>query len=152
MTTTATSPRVERHQPHPRAGPVARRFGYAIEIAIDVVLLLLINRSPGWEAVPFLTADTEQVLGLVNASLAAGVVVNLLMLVADPAWLRALGVVATTAVGLAALVAIWQVWPVDLSWTWDLAARLAVGAGIVGSVIGIVAAVVRFVRELSASR
>ena len=53
---------------------------------------------------------------------------------------------------LAALVAIWQVWPVDLSWTWDLAARLAVGAGIVGSVIGIVAAVVRFVRELSASR
>jgi hypothetical protein len=92
------------------------------------------------------------VLGLVNASLAAGVVVNLLMLVADPAWLRALGVVATTAFVLAALVAIWQVWPVDLSWTWDLAARLAVGAGVVGSVIGIVAAVVRFVRELSASR
>ena len=66
-----------------------------------------------------------------------------------PAWLRALGEVATTAVGLAALVAIWQVWPLDLTLGWDVLARLTVGIGIAGSVIGIVAAMVRFVRELS---
>ena len=70
----------------------------------------------------------------------------------DPAWLRALGEVATTAVGLAALVAIWQVWPLDLTLGWDVLARLTVGIGIAGSVIGIVAAMVRFVRELSPSR
>jgi hypothetical protein len=153
MTTTAsTSPPVGRVRPRPESGPLARRVGHAVAIAVDVVLLLLVNRSPGWQAVPFLTPDTEQVLGLVNASLAAGVVVNLVLLVADPAWLRALGEVVTTAVGLAALVAVWQVWPLDLTVAWDLVARLAVGVGIMGSVIGIVAAVVRFVRELSAPR
>ena len=48
-------------------------------------------------------------------------------------------------------MAIWQVWPLDVTLGWDMLARLTVGIGIAGSVIGIVAAMVRFVRELSPS-
>lgn len=152
MTTTFPSPPASRVGPRPGTGPLARRVGYAVAIAVDVVLLLLVNRSPGWEYVPFLTPEAAQVVGLVNASIVTGLVANVVYLVTDPAWLRALGEVATTAVGLAALVAIWQVWPLDLTLGWDVLARLTVGIGIAGSVIGIVAAMVRFVRELSPSR
>jgi|SRR5688572_18581791 hypothetical protein len=151
MTTTFPSPPATRLGPRARPGPVARRVGYAVAIAVDVVLLLLVNRSPGWAAVPFLTPDAAQVVGLVNAALVTGLVVDAVSLVTDPPWLRALGEVATTAVGLAALVAIWQVWPLDVTLGWDMLARLTVGIGIAGSVIGIVAAMVRFVRELSPS-
>ena len=134
-----------------RAGLGQRRFGYLVAVAVNAAMLYLLNRSPGWDAVPFLTPETPEVLGLVNASIVAGVVANLVYLVRDPQWLRALGDVVTTAVGLAALVAIWQVWPVELSAVWDLLARWVVGVGVVGSVIGIVVAVVHFVRDLSAS-
>ncbi|HSO65804.1 MAG TPA: hypothetical protein VLQ78_11965 [Ornithinibacter sp.] len=150
MTSTTTSSTPSRHERH-RPGPGQRRFGYLVAIAVNALMLYLVNRWPGWDAVPFLTEETPEVLGLVNASIVAGIVVNAGYLVRDPDWLRALGDVATTAVGLAALVAIWRVWPLDLTTGWDLLARWMIGIGVVGSLIGIVAAVVRFGRALSAS-
>ena len=70
----------------------------------------------------------------------------------DPAWLRAVGDIVTTGVGLAALVRLWQVFPVDFTVTavdLDLVARWVLVLGIVGSVIGIVAAAARLVRALT---
>ncbi|HET6967379.1 MAG TPA: hypothetical protein VFI44_03830, partial [Ornithinibacter sp.] len=150
MTTTSAPDSPPRHE-RPRPGPGQRRFGYLVAVAVNALMLYLVNRSPGWEAVPFLTEATPEVLGLVNASIVAGIGANVVYLVRDPDWLRALGDVVTTAVGLAALVAIWRVWPLDLASGWDLLARWVIGIGIAGSVIGIVAAVVRFVRALSVS-
>jgi hypothetical protein len=50
----------------------ARRAGYLLAIGFSTVLLVILNGRPGWQAIPFLTNDTGQVLGLVNLSLAAG--------------------------------------------------------------------------------
>jgi len=147
MSTIPTTP--PRTRARHRAGPAERRFGYLVAAVVNAVMLYLVNVSPGWEALPFLTRDFPQVLGLVNASIAVGVVANVVYLVRDPQWLRALGDVVTTAVGLAALVSIWQVWPIDLDTAWDLLARWVVGVGVVGSVIAIVVAVVRFVGSVS---
>jgi hypothetical protein len=132
-----------------RPGPGQRSLGYVVAIAVNVALLYLINKSPGWQAVGFLTSETSVVLGLVNASIVAGVVMNSVYLVSDPEWLRALGDVMTTTIGLVALLAIWQVWPMDLAAPWDLLARWVIAVGVAGSVIAIVVAVIRFVRALS---
>jgi hypothetical protein len=134
-----------------RPGPGQRSLGYIVAAAVNVGLFYLINESPGWDAVGFLTSETSLVLGLVNASILTGVVMNCVYLVSDPEWLRALGDVVTTAIGLVALLAIWQVWPIDLAAPWQLLARWVIGVGIAGSIIGIIVATVRFVRALSVS-
>ena len=143
MSQTATRKRVARK-------PVGtRRFGYVVAVLVNAAMLYAVNRWPGWQEVPFLTADTELVLGLVNATIVVNLVANVVYLVRDPRWLTALGDLVTTAVGLAALVRIWKVFPLDVSDRWELLVRTLLVVGIVGSAIGIVVAIVRFGRALS---
>ena len=140
MTTTTT---------RARPSPAARRSGYIVAAVVNAVVLYLVNRRPGWDALPFLTPDTTKVLGLVNASIIAGIVTNLVYLVADPPRLRSLGDLVTTGIGLAAMVRIWQVWPISFEpggFPWDTVFRWLVAIGIVGSVIGIVVALVTLAR------
>ena len=135
-----------------RPGAAARRVGYVVAVILNAALLYLCNVWPGWEAVPFLTDDTRLVIGLVNASIAVNLAANLVYFVRDPTWLRALGDVVTTAVGLAAVLRVWQVFPFDFSgssFDWALAVHLLLVVAIVGSVIGILAAGVRFVKDLA---
>ncbi|WP_156077071.1 hypothetical protein [Saccharothrix sp. NRRL B-16314] len=68
MTSTSIRPSVT-------AGP---RVGYLVGAVVDVVLLILVNASPGWPAVPFLTDDAVEVVVWVNVGLGLGVVVNTL--------------------------------------------------------------------------
>jgi hypothetical protein len=89
----------------------------------STALLVILNGSPGWQAIPFLTSDTTQVLWLVNLCLAAGIAANLVYLAYDPPWLKSLGDLATTGIGLATAIRIWQVFPFDLSSGWSTAVR-----------------------------
>jgi hypothetical protein len=132
----------------------SRRFGYVVAIILNSVLLYLINTSPGWEAAPFLTEDTSHVLGLVNASLVAALVANAVYLLWDPPWLRALGDIVTTSLGLAALVRLWNVFPFDFGSAaapWELVARWAIGVGIAGSIIGVIVALSRLGRSITSA-
>ena len=140
------------HTTHPGPSFAARHLGYAVAIAVNLVVLALVNVSPGWEAVGFLTPRMAEVLWLVNASLLVGVVANSAYSVYDATWLRALGDVATTGIGLAVMVRIWQVFPFDFdpsSFPWDVVARWLLGIGIFGSIIGIIVALVKLVRALA---
>ena len=133
----------------PRPGPATRRFGYIVALTVNVVMLFAVNRWPGWDALPFLTDDTERVISWVNASIIVGIAANLVYVVRDPRWLKALGDLLTTTVGLLAMVRIWQVFPFDFddsSVDWTLVTHLLLAVGIVGSLIGIVVALVSFVR------
>ena len=133
-------------------GPASRRFGYTVAIVVNVVLYVLVNDRPGWQALSFLTDDFTLVLPLVNASLVAGIVANAVFILLDPVWLRALGDIVTTSVGLAAMVRLWQVFPFDFTQTFvdlEVVARVVLVVGIAGSVIGIVVAVGRLVRSLA---
>ena len=129
----------------------SRRIGYAFAIAINGVLLLFVNVWPGWQVIPFLTADFLEVLGLVNASLYAGMVVNLFNLLLDWRWVRALGDLVTLAIGLAGLVLFWQVFPFDFpsGFDWSLLARIMIALAIVGTVIGMIVQVVMLIRSLA---
>jgi hypothetical protein len=123
-----------------------RRVGYLVAVLINAALLWLLHVWPGWEGVPFLTADFADVLWLVGLSLWVGVGANLLYLVLDPLWLTALGGLATTAIGLAAALRLWEVFPFDLDGAWTTVVRVALVIGIVGAAIGILVNVVTAIR------
>lgn len=120
----------------PSAG--ARRAGYCVAVAFSTAVLVILNGWPGWQALPFLTSDTGQVLWLVNLSLAARIAANVVYVAYDPPWLKSLGDLATTGIGLAAAIRIWQVFPFDLSSGWSTAVRVLLVIAIAGSCIALV--------------
>jgi hypothetical protein len=128
----------------PSAG--ARRVGYCIAIAFSAAFLFVLNGRPGWQQMPFLTSDTSQVLWLVNLSLAAGIAANAVYLAYDPAWLKSLGDLATTGIGLATVIRVWQVFPFDVSSGWSTAVRVLLVVAIAGSCIALVAQIVSLAR------
>lgn len=139
----AARPVVRRRPPRS-----ARRAGYAVAGLVNGLLLWLANVEPGWRAVPFLSAGFDDVLPLVNASLVAGLLADVVYLAADPPRLRAAGDVVVTAVGLAALIALWRTFPFAFftsSFDWAVLVRLVLALGVVGSVIGIGVAAVTLV-------
>ena len=133
---------------------VSRSAGHLIGAAVNGLLLYLIHVSPGWEVLPFLTADTPKVLGWVDASLIAGIVVNLLHLVADPGWLTPAGSLVTAAFGLAATARVLQVFPFAFTtaFDWALVVRILLVVGVVGAAIGVVASLVSLLRILAVQR
>jgi hypothetical protein len=136
-----------------RPTAAARRLGYGVGAVVNVALLYAVNIWPGWEVVPFLTAETASVLVLVNLSIISNLTANAVYLVYDAAWLKSLGTVLTTTVGMITLVRIWQVFPFDFgdsSFNWQLVTRILLIIGIVGSDIGIIVAFIAFVKNVVA--
>jgi len=86
------------------------------------------------------------VLWLVNLSLAAGIAATFVYLAYDPPWLKSLGDLATTGIGLAAAIGIWQVFPFDLSSGWSTAVRVLLVVAIAGSCIALVVQIVALAR------
>lgn len=150
---TADSPETESMRPRRRQppGPATRRFGFAVAAFVNLLLLYLGNIWPGWQVIPFLTGETVEVLPWINASLAIGVVANVVNLIFDRAWLKSFGDLVTTSVGLAAMIQLWAVFPFDFgdsTFPWVVIVRTLLVIAIAGSAIGIVAAAVAFVRAL----
>ncbi|MEU4524618.1 hypothetical protein AB0F52_38595 [Amycolatopsis sp. NPDC024027] len=127
----------------------ARRTGYVVSALINAALLVAVNGRPGWEVVPFLTAETHLVVGVVDLCLVAGLVTSVVYVWCDPEWLTALGGVVTALAGLVAIVRIWQVFPFDFagsSFDWPLTARILLVVGIAGTAIGLLVQAVTLVR------
>ncbi len=129
---------------HPSAG--ARRVGYCLAIGFSAAFLFILNGWPGWQEIPFLTSETSQVLWLVNLSLAAGIAANVVYLAYDPPWVKSLGDLVTTGIGLAAAIRIWQVFPFALSSGWSTAVRVLLIVAIAGSCIALVVQIVSLAR------
>jgi hypothetical protein len=115
MTTTIGTPTTTRRPPASRA---ARRFGYGVAVAANLVMLYLIHGWPGWDAVPFLSAETTDVLPYVDASIVASLLANAAYVVRDGRVARATGDLVVGVVGLLALIRFWQVWPFDFDGVW----------------------------------
>ncbi|MEV0133305.1 hypothetical protein AB0H83_33185 [Dactylosporangium sp. NPDC050688] len=128
-----------------RPGVAARRFGYAVSVSVNLVIMYVLNVSPGWQAASILTGTTTQVLGMVNLSLLAGVVVNVVYVVADGPLVRRLGDLATTAISMVALVRVWQVFPFDFAGSavdWGIVTRSVLVAALAGTGIAVLVHVV----------
>jgi hypothetical protein len=131
----------------PSAG--ARRAGYGLAVVFSAAMLVVLNAAPGWQAIPFLTSDTAQVLGLVNLSIAAGIAANLTYLFYDPPWLKSLDELVTTGIGLAAAIRIWQVFPFDVSSGWSAAVQTLLVVCIAGSCIALLAQIIALARWIA---
>lgn len=130
-----------------RASRATRRTGYLFAVVFNAVALFAIHTWPGWQQVPFLTSDTEQVLGWVSASLIAGLVANAVYLLADPRWLKSLGDLTITGIGLVALVRVWQVFPFDFAEPWVLVVRILLAIGFLGSIVAMIVQLVGLVAD-----
>lgn len=131
---------------------VTTRGGNIGSVLVNAVLLWGINIWPGWKAVPFLTADMERVLGMINASLTAGIIANLIFVVIRNRGVMALGNLAVLGIGLAATLRMLEVFPFDFgdSWSgWPVVVRVLLVLGIVGSIIGMVVEIVALFRSLA---
>jgi len=131
--------------PRHRPAVTTRRSGYVVPVLINAVLLYAANVWPGWEAVPFLTADTVLVMGLVNASIIVNLAANAAYVITDRPWFKALGTVLTSVVGFAAAARIWNVFPFDFTGSavdWSILVRVVLGLAMVGSAIAAIVSVV----------
>ena len=136
-----------------RPAVATRRAGYIVAVLVNAAMLCAVNVWPGWEAVPFLTQGMRLVIGLVNLSIVVNLGANVVYVLRDPPWVKALGDMLTTTVGLVALARIWQIFPFDFggsSFDWTLVARVLLGVGIIGSAIGIGVAAVSLGKGLAA--
>ncbi|MBI1377799.1 MAG: hypothetical protein GC157_10005 [Frankiales bacterium] len=129
----------------------SRRFGYVVAVAVNLVLLFLVNIRPGWDVVPFLTPSFTDVLPLVNLSMWVAVAVNVVTLVHDPPWLvdagQLVSAVFTVVVGWQLL----ETFPFDFTaYSIDYAAltRVLLWIAIVGGGIAVVVWLVRLGRDV----
>jgi hypothetical protein len=117
-----------------RPSQAARDFGYTVAAVLNLVLLYLINVRPGWRVMPVLTEDTTRVLVVLNLSLAAGIVANLLYVLHDPPRWKALGELVTNSISLVVLFRIWAVFPFAFDAPeWTLIARTVLVIAIAGT-------------------
>ncbi|MCX2951402.1 hypothetical protein [Lentzea sp. NEAU-D7] len=129
----------------------ARRGSYLAGALADTVLLVLVNVSPGWQAVPILTDAAADVVVAVDIALAIALVVNLVCLARPHRPLTALGDVVSTAAGLVALVRTLQVFPfafAESTTDWATITRLALVSIIVVVCIALLVQLVVLVRVL----
>jgi hypothetical protein len=125
---------------------VTRSLGYLFAIALNMLFLYVVNAWPGWQILPFLAQDTQQVLSLLNLALAAGIALNAAYLAYDPPWFKDLGYLLADAFGLAVLVRTWQVFPFDFTGWAVLLIHAFLVVAIVVIAIGMVTNLVLLVR------
>ena len=131
---------------------VTSRGGNVGSALVNAAMLWGINIWPGWQVLPFLTSDMTRVLGTINASLTAGIVVNLVFVVIRNRGIMALGNLVVLGIGLAAVLRLWEVFPFDFgdSWSgWPVVVRVLLGLGIAGSIIGALVEIVALFRSLA---
>jgi hypothetical protein len=137
-----------------RPSLAARRVGYVVAVGLNAGLLYLMNVWPGWEVVPFLTANTTLVLPVVNLSLVAGLAANAVFVAYDARWSRSLGDLLTAGIGLAVLIRVWQVFPFWFSgsFDWSPLVRVLLVVAMVGTAVAVVVHLVSLVREIADRR
>jgi hypothetical protein len=136
-------------RPARRPSRAARRVGYLLSAAISIVVFWLLNVSPGWRSLTFLTDDFAAVVGLLNASLALSVVINLAYVAHDAPWAKHLGDAVNAAVAFGVVVLTATVFPFALGgpWAgWETPLRVVLVLAAVGCVIAVIANLVGMAR------
>lgn len=136
----------KRQTKQPSAG--ARRTGYVFAVLVNAALLFGVNVWPGWDVLPFLTADFTRLLTLLNVSLVVSLTANVVYLLDDATRVKALGDLVTLTVSLVLGLRFWQVFPFDFgdaTFDWSLVFRVLLGLGIFGVAAAIVISLVSLV-------
>lgn len=122
-------------EPQLREG--ARRAGYIAAIVVNLVMLYIVNNVLAWD-LSFITAEFTEALGVINVSIGAAILANLVFVSYDPRWFRHLAQIGLSLLSVRVLYTLFIVFPFDLgAGIWDMWLRLALVVCIVGAAIGI---------------
>lgn len=118
-----------------------RTLGDVVAVVVNAVLLVLVNVTPGWEAVPFLSPSAIEVVPLLNVALIVGIIGGLLDALVDRWWMReSIEIVSSTA-SLVFLITTWRVFPFVFADTsgldWSLITRVILLVAAIGCVVSI---------------
>ncbi|MGH8871212.1 MAG: hypothetical protein ACRDWS_04480 [Acidimicrobiia bacterium] len=133
------------------APTVARHAGYIVAIVVNALMIIFANNILDWARLPFLTEDFDGLLWLIDISLGAGIVVNLVYTFHDPAWFKALTQIGLNLIALFLTIRTSQVFPFDFSeyrFDWEPLTRFILVMVGIGTLIGIVVEIVKLVRSL----
>ena len=129
----------------------ASRFGYAIAVVANLVLLFIVNNLLAWGWIPFLTDDFEQLLPIVSLSFVVGAIANFAFIFYNARWFRSAGQIVQNVVSLFVIVATLKVFPFDFSpysINWETVTRVVLILSGVAVAIGLIAEVVKLIRAL----
>jgi hypothetical protein len=115
----------------------SRRLGHLAAAIGNLVCWWIVVRLPDWE-LGFLTAEIDEVVGVVSVSCAVGAALNLVWVWWRPAWAWHLGQAVINVISVIVTTRVWQVWPFDVSTPLDVLARVLVAVAFVGSIFGVV--------------
>jgi hypothetical protein len=91
-----------------------RRFGYLVSIAINFVMIYVVNNLLTWN-VPFLTERFIECLWAINLSISASIFIQFIHLFYDPKWFRSLMQALASVFSLVSTYIFWRIFPLDLS-------------------------------------
>ena len=129
-----------------------RRIGYGVTAGINLVVLVIVNNVLEWGWFPWLTEEFTEVVPIINLSLVASLVVNLIYLAYDSAWFKALCESVLLVISIVATAQVWTVFPFDFSaysWDWASTTRVILACAIVGMSIALVVNIVKFLIEVA---
>lgn len=128
-----------------------RRIGYGVALALNVAMLVIANNVLDWGWFGWLTEEFNDVLPLINLSLAASIVANAAYLVNDSPAFKGLLELVVNTISLIATIRLLQVFPFDFSnysSTWETVARGILIAAIVGVSIALLVQLVQLLQLL----
>lgn len=131
----------KRSAHRPRSTRVRTQVDCAVAIALNVVLLFVVNVWPTWRALPFVTDDALQAVVILNVAAIVAILLNVLCLTVEAGWLKPLTEFINAALALIFAMEVWRAFPFDFppgSFDWELFARIVIVCVIVGSVIGMI--------------
>jgi hypothetical protein len=136
----------------------SRQVDYVVAVALDALLLFVLNVWPTWASLPFVTVDAIQAVTILNIATVVNIDLNGLCLAVDFGWLKPLTEFINAVFSLMFAMEVRRSFPFNLpagSVDWELIARLAILVTIIGSVIGIIVqfvlVVVRVIQNSDAS-
>ena len=135
--------------------PVGRRFGYAVAIACNVALLVIVNNILDWGWLPWLTADFGDILPVMNVSFGASIAVNAVYLFYDARGFKAGAELGLLIIALIVTIRLWRVFPFDFSaydFGWGTLARWLLGLALFGIAVAMLVQVVQLARLARAAR
>jgi hypothetical protein len=123
----------------PKVDKPGKKFGYGIAIAINVVMLIVVQNILEWGWLPFLTEEFANLVPWISFSLAASIVANSVYLFNDSRAVKSTGQIVVNLITIVVTYQVFTVFPFDFSgssFDWSLVLRILLILGMVGAGIG----------------
>lgn len=127
-----------------------RRFGYAVAVVVNLVMLLVVLNILEWGWMPFLTEEFTTVVPWISLSLIVSIVVNLVYQFNDTPIVKSMGQILVNLISIFVSYQVYSVFPFDFSsydFNWALLTRIVLILAMVGAGIGVLAETVKLARR-----